>query len=70
MICAFLGIAEEKPKNKKEKMFTCCHGRTLSFKTARAALGLPFELKAPLLEDTEEPSYDIYKEVAEELNGN
>ena len=38
--CIFAHLKDEKPKHKDEKMYTCVHGKVLSFETARKELGL------------------------------
>jgi len=37
--CIFAHVKDEKPKDK-EPMYTCDHGKTLSWETARRILGL------------------------------
>ncbi len=39
-VCVFAGVKEEVPKTKGEQMYTCIHGKTLSWATARRMLGL------------------------------
>ena len=40
VICCFASLKNETPKSTNEKMFTCVHGKILSWETARKYLGL------------------------------
>ena len=60
--CSFYDLPDEAALTRGEKGFTCAHEKTLSWETARKALGLgPYSAVTPSLSSLLAPPRRIYR---------